>query len=161
VTLNHSAGSAPPDDSNITELIAFENIVPTGPAVSGNTIYTAEAGPVPHLPQNGKVVEFSPGSPSATEVASGAPLLVDVEFGRDRELYALSQGVWSGPFAGAPALPDTGSLVRVNDAGTFSVVVDHLDRPTSVEFIANTAYVVTLTGEIWKIEGVSCPPYGH
>ena len=35
-----------------------------------------------------------------------------------------------------------------------------LDRPTSLEFIGNTAYVVTLTGEIWTIDNVSGPPYG-
>ena len=56
----------------------------------------AEAGPVPHLPEDGKVVSFKavvqPKSPRATEVASGAPLLVDVEFGRGRDLFALSQG---------------------------------------------------------------------
>jgi hypothetical protein len=34
--------------------------------------------------------------------------------------------------------------VKVNANGTFSVVVDELDRPTSLEFIRNTAYVVTL-----------------
>ena len=55
-------------------------------------MYMAEAGPVPHLPENGKVVTFGPKSPTATEVASGAPLLVDVEFGRGHLLYALSQG---------------------------------------------------------------------
>src|SRR5438093_13699019 len=69
-------------DGNVTEMIQFGNIVPTGLAVSGNTIYMAEAGPVPHLPQNGKVVSFAPGSSTANEVASGAPLLVDVERGR-------------------------------------------------------------------------------
>ena len=82
-------------DGEITELIAFGNVVPTGLAVSGNTVYMAEAGPVPHLPENGKVVSFGPKSPTATEVASGASLLVDVEFGRGRTLYALSQGVWT------------------------------------------------------------------
>jgi hypothetical protein len=56
----------------------------------------AEAGPVPHDPAEGKVVSFEPKSPSATEVASGAPLLVDVEFGRARDLYALSQGSFGG-----------------------------------------------------------------
>ena len=61
---------------------------------------------------------------------------------------------------GAPALPNTGALVKVNGDGTFTVVVDGLDRPTSLEFIGNTAYVVTLAGEIWKIDGVSGPPYG-
>ena len=35
-------------DGEITELIAFGNIVPTGLAVSGNTVYMAQAGPIPH-----------------------------------------------------------------------------------------------------------------
>jgi hypothetical protein len=147
-------------DGEVTELIAFGNIVPTGLETSGNTIYMAEAGPVPHEPENGKVVSFGPKSPTATEVASGAPLLVDVESGRGRDLFALSQGVFGGGPPGSPAAPNTGSLVKVNGNGTFSVVVDGLDRPTSVEFIRNTAYVVTLTGEIWKIENVSGPPFG-
>jgi hypothetical protein len=147
-------------DGEVTELIAFGNIVPTGLAVRGKTIYMAEAGPVPHLPQTGKVVSFTPKSTTATEVASGSPLLVDVEFGRGRQLYALSQGVWDGVAAASPALPNTGALVKVNRDGTFTVVTDGLDRPTSLEFIRNTAYVVTLGGEIWKIEGVSGPPHG-
>ena len=141
-------------------MIAFGNIVPTGLETQGNTIYMAEAGPVPHDPANGKVVTFRPKSPSATEVASGAPLLVDVESGRGRDLFALSQGDYSGGPPGSPALPNTGSLVKVNGNGTFSVVFDGLDRPTSVEFIRNTAYVVTLTGEIWKIENPAGPPHG-
>ena len=143
-------------DGEVTELIAFDNIVPTGLAVSGNTVYMAEAGPVPHLPEDGKVVTFGPKSPTATEVASGASLLVDVEFGRGHRLYALSQGDFrSGDPEGSPALPNTGALVKVNGDGTFTVIADGLNRPTSLEFIGNTAYVVTLTGEIWKIEDVS------
>jgi hypothetical protein len=148
-------------DGEVSELIAFDNIVPTGLAVSGNTIYMAEAGPVPHLPQDGKVVSFEPKSPTAREVASGAPLLVDVEFGRGRLLYALSQGLGvDGAPAGSPAQPNTGALVLVNRDRTFTVVTEPLDRPTSLEFIGNTAYVVTLPGEIWRIDGVSRPPYG-
>jgi len=147
-------------DGEITEVITFANIVPTGLAVSGNTVYMTEAGPVPHLPENGKVMAFGPKSPTATEVASGAPLLVDVEFGRGRRLYALSQGDYSGNPEGSPALPNTGALVEVNEDGTFTVIMDGLDRPTSLEFIGNTAYVVTLTGEIWKIDDVSGPPFG-
>ncbi len=147
-------------DGDVTELIAFGNIVPTGLETSGNTIYMAEAGPVPHDPADGKVVSFGPKSPTATDVASGAPLLVDVERGRGRDLFALSQGVFGGGDPGAPAAPNTGSLVKVNGNGTFSVIVDGLDRPTSVEFIKNTAYVVTLTGEIWKVENPSGPPHG-
>ena len=148
-------------DGDITEVIAFGNVVPTGLALHGNTIYMAQAGPIPHLPEDGKVVSFGSKSLTPVEVAWGAPLLVDVEFGRGRTLYALSQGVWDGPFEGTPALPNTGSLVKVNEDGTFSVVVEGLDRPTSLEFIGNTAYVVTITGEVWKIEDVSCPPFGE
>ena len=147
-------------DGEVRVFIAFDDIVPTGLAVSGNTIYMAEAGPVPHLPANGKVVAFGPKSSTATVVASGAPILVDVEFGRGRTLYALSNGEFSGDPAGSPGLPNTGALLKVNGDGTFTVVMDGLDRPTSLEFIGNKAYVVTLTGDIWTIDGVSGPPYG-
>jgi sugar lactone lactonase YvrE len=147
-------------DGEITELMTFGNIVPTGLAVAGDTVYMAEAGPVPHLPQNGRVVSFRPKSSTATVVAGGAPLLVDVEFGRGQRLYALSQGVWiSGP-EGSPASPNTGALVEVNRDGSMTTVTTGLDRPTSLEFIGNTAYVVTLTGEIWKVGNVTCPPFG-
>jgi hypothetical protein len=147
-------------DGEITELITFDNIVPTGLAVRGETVYMAEAGPVPHTAADGKIMSFEFRSPSATGVASGARLAVDVEFGLGRSLYALSQGVWDGAREGSPALPNTGALMEVEPDGSFSVVVDGLDRPTSVEFFGNTAYVATLGGEIWKIDNVSGPPYG-
>ena len=148
-------------DGEVSQLIAFGNIVPTGLEVRGKKVYMAEAGPVPHDPADGKVVAFKPKSPTVSEVASGAPLLVDVEFGRGHDLYALSQGSFGGGPPGSPAAPNTGSLVKVKGDGTFRTVVDGLDRPTSVEFIRNTAYIVTLTGEIWKVENVSGPPHGH
>ena len=34
--------------------------------------------------------------------------------------------------------------MKVNEDGTFTVIMDGLDQPTSLEFIGNTAYVVTL-----------------
>jgi sugar lactone lactonase YvrE len=146
-------------DGEVTMLRAFGNIVPTGLEVRGRTIYMAEAGPVPHLPEDGRVVAFRPGSTTVRDVASGSPLLVDVEFGRGHRLYALSQGIFGGGPAGSPAQPNTGALVKVNRDGTFTVVIDGLNQPTSLEFIGNTAYVVTLGGEIWKIKGVSGPPH--
>ena len=99
-------------DGHITQVIAFDDIVPTGLAVRGNTIYMAEAGPIPHLPETSKVMSFALNSASATQVASGAGLnhiglLVDVEFGGNT-LYALAQGFWNGPFEGTPAQPNTG-----------------------------------------------------
>jgi hypothetical protein len=147
-------------DGEIRVLRAFDNIVPTGLAVRGNRVYMAEAGPVPHLPENGKVVAFEPKSATAAVIASGARLVVDVQFGRGNTLFALSQGVWDGVGAGIPALPNTGALVRVNDHGSFTTVVGGLDRPISLQIIGNAAYIVTLTGEIWTIENVAEPPFG-
>lgn len=148
-------------DGEITVVQSFNNIVPTGMTVSGNQVYLSQAGPVPHLPENGKVVSFSLNSPSVTSVASGAPLMVDVEFGRGQTLFALSQGDWSGNPEGYPALPNTGSLLRVNADGTFSVLADELDRPTSFEIIGNTAYIVTYAGEVWTVDNIAGPPYGR
>lgn len=139
-------------DGEITERIAFGNIVPTGLEVRGNTIYMAQAGPVPHLPETGKVVSFGRKATTATEVASGGPLLVDVEFGPRGALYALSQGFWDGPEEGFPAQPNTGSLLRVNDDGTFTVLETGLDRPTSLEFIGTTAYIVGLGGDVVTVD---------
>jgi hypothetical protein len=139
-------------DGAVSVVIAFGDIVPTGMAVWGNRVYMAEAGPLPFRPQDGKVVSFNPESPTAKEVASGARLLVGVRFGPGRRLYALSQGENADKPAGSPALPNTGSLVEANQDGTFTVITSPLDRPTSMQFIGNTAYVVTYTGQIWKID---------
>jgi sugar lactone lactonase YvrE len=147
----------------ISQMIQFGDIVPTGLAVHGKRIYMAEAGPVPHLPADGKVVKFTPKT-TATQVASGAPLLVDVEFGRGRQLFALSQGIWDLPNdpanAGKPASANTGKLLRVKKDGTLMSIADALDRPTSVEFIGNTAYVITLTGKVIKVTNAGGPPFG-
>ena len=148
-------------NGNITIYKAFDDIVPTGLEVRGNTVYMAEAGPVPHLPENGKVISFNSDSSPITEVATGARLLVDVEYGRGQTLFALSQGIFGGGNPGDPALPNTGSLVRVNPDGTFTEVVNELNQPTSLDFIGNTAYIVTLQGEVWSIDNAAGPPFGH
>jgi hypothetical protein len=148
-------------DGEVSEMLAFGNIVPTGLEVHGNTVFMAEAGPNPHLPENGKVVAFGPKNLTATEVASGAPLLVDVEYGLGQSLYALAQGDFPvGAGDGSPADPNTGKLVEVNEDGTFTTIMDGLNQPTSMEFIGNTAYIVSLAGDIYKIENVSNPPFG-
>jgi len=72
-------------DGNVSVIQQFGDAVPTGLAVSGNTVYLAEAGPVPHLPQNGKVVSFRWGASTTTDVAAGARLRGwDAEAGRPR-----------------------------------------------------------------------------
>src|SRR5690606_353062 len=100
-------------------------------------------------------------SNGAAELSSGGPLMVDVQFGRGRTLYGLAQGVWDGAFPGSPAVPNTGQLLAVNGDGSMSVLAEGLNIPTSMQFIGNDAYIVTLLGEIWKIEDVSSPPFGR
>jgi hypothetical protein len=147
-------------DGNVVPVRQFGNIVPTGLAIKGNQIFFSQAGPVPHNPADGKIASFISNSSGTTNIASGAPLLVDVEFGRGQTMFALSQGDFSGDPAGSPALPNTGSLVRVNSDGTLSIVADELDRPTSLEIIANIAYIITITGEVWTVDNIANPPFG-
>lgn len=150
-------------DGQVDEVVAFGDIVPTGLEVRGNVVYMAEAGPVPHLPAAGKVVSFSSKSPEPVEVAVGGRLLVDVELGLGNTLFALAQGTWTGFYGGegSPADPNTGTLLKVDGHGGFSEVIGGLDRPTSMELIENSAYIVTFTGEIWRIDGIASPPFGR
>jgi len=144
-------------NGRIRQLHALGNVVPTGLEVVGKTLYLAQAGPIPHRPEDGRVVRFTHRS-TAEELASGARLAVDVDISRGR-LFALSQGIWDLPPTpeneGKPAAPDTGALLRLGANGTFDTVVDGLDRPTSLELVGDTAYVVTLTGTILRIDGVA------
>ncbi|MFS0865885.1 ScyD/ScyE family protein [Microbacterium sp. 179-B 1A2 NHS] len=138
----------------VSEVEQFGNTVPTGLAVRGPRVYMAEAGPVPHLPETGRVVTFGLKNPAPRVVGSGASLLVDVEFG-PCGLYALSQGDSPGEIeAGAPALPDSGELLAVRRDGTFAVVAAGLDLPTSVAFTRGAAYVTTLDGDVWRVDPV-------
>jgi hypothetical protein len=147
-------------DGNVSEFAAFDNIVPTGLAVSRRTVFMAQAGPVPHNPEDGKVLAFTPWSSDAIEVASGAPLLVDVEIGFG--VFGLSQGEFEeGNPPSTPALPNTGALVRANWHGGFDVIADGLNMPTSFEIVGRKAYIVTLTGEVWRINNIYRPLRRH
>jgi sugar lactone lactonase YvrE len=143
-------------DGRVNQMIAFGNIVPTGLELRNGTVYMAEAGPVPHLPSNGRIVSFRIKPNAVTQVAAGGRLLVDVELGAGGTLFGLAQGEFTpGNPEGSPANPNTGKLLKVDGQGGFTDVASRLNQPTSLELIGNTAYVVTLGGEIWKITGVS------
>lgn len=138
----------------IREVQAFGNVVPTGLDVSGGQVLMAEAGPVPHRPETGRVITWSARHPRPTVLASGAPLLVDVEADARGRVWVLSQGVWEYPDlpenAGLPASPNTGALYRV-EHGRLVPVVGGLDRPTSLELVGDQAYVITLTGKVLRV----------
>jgi len=121
-------------------------------------VYIAEAGPTPHLPEDGRILSFEAGAPEARVVAAGAPLLVDVQLGRGPALYGLAQGEWDGQEPASPALPNTRSLGPAAAYGGFTVLAEELDRPTSLEIVGDTAYVVTLTGEVLKIDDLEGLP---
>jgi hypothetical protein len=147
------------DGTEITVLKQFNDVVPTGLAKLGNTIFLAELGPVPETPDTGKVVSFGlhathPLAP-AHEVAAGVSMIVGTKLGSHGKLYALSQGIApAGIQPGQPASPNTGRLLRVNYDGTFTILIDKLDQPASLNFVCNTAYIVTLTGEVWEVRDV-------
>lgn len=144
-------------DGDVTEVVTLGNVVPTG-----NDVYFTLAGPVPHEPEQGRVMATDGKWSAPTQIASGAPLAVDVELGRGRTMYALAQGDWpEGSNEGDPALPDTGELLRVNDDGSMTPVVAGLDRPTSMEVAGTTAWVVSLDGEITRVDNLAGPPFGR
>jgi hypothetical protein len=152
-------------DGQVSEYETFTDIVPTGLEIKGDRVYMAEAGPNPHLPQNGRIVSFKANGhgnvqPTVSPVAAGGRLMVDVEYGRGSRLYGLSQGVFlAGNGDGSPATHNTGSIVAVGNDGTVTTVVGGLDQPTSFELIGTTAYVVTLGGEVWQVENAT--GHGH
>lgn len=133
---------------------SFGNVVPTGIDISGNHVLMAEAGPVPHSLADGKIVTFGRWSSGAIEIATGCQLCVDVERGREGVLFGLAQGVFGGGDPGAPAKANTGSLLRVDRDGSVSTIADGLNQPTSMELIGDTAYIISLAGEIWTIDNV-------
>ena len=135
-----------------------KNVVPTGlERVGRRTVLVGQAGPVPHTPKTGRVVARRAGG-RIERLASGAPLLVDVEVGPQHRLYGLAQGNW--PYEGQegkegfPAKPNTGHLMLANSHGQFKSVVSGLDRPTTFEIIGDTAFVVTITGKVLRISGL-------
>jgi hypothetical protein len=138
------------------------DVVPTGLDRAGRTVVVAQAGPVPHLPSTGRVVALRRPAGTAVELATGAPLLVDVEVAH-HTLYGLAQGFW--PYAGQegkegyPAAARTGLLMRADRNGHFQPLVSGLDRPTTFEIIGDSAYVITITGKVIKVAGLG--DHGH
>ena len=148
-------------NGSIREVATFENVVPTGLEAGtfpGN-VFVTQMGPIPHEPEDGKVVALRVFS-EPREVASGARMLIDVEWGPHRRLYVVSQGQWDGTGEGSRAKPNTGRLLVVGHHGDLTPVVDGdgkelvLDRPTSVEFVGNTGYVVSVTGDVYRVDGL-------
>ncbi len=147
-------------DGAINEVATFGNEVPVGLETTEGQFFLTQLGPIPHLPEDGKILSVQKGGkPNA--LGSGASMLIDVEEGPRDTLYAVSQGEWDGVGEGSRAKPDTGRLLVVGTKGELTPVLDGgggrplvLDRPTSVEFVGNTAYVVSVTGDVYRVDGL-------
>lgn len=143
----------------VREVQALDNVVPTGLEVARGRVWFTELGPVPHVPEDGRIMLMRPAR-EPREVARGAAMLVDVEQGPHGRLYGVAQGEWNGTGEGFPALPDTGRLVVADGHGGLAAIVDGdgeeivLDRPISIEFVGDTGYVLTLTGAVLRVDGL-------
>ena len=151
-------------NGGVSTVKQYGNVVPSGLDVFRGQVFLAETGAITGSPGSyeeiGEVTAFDLGDPSdAGPVSSGISMAVDVQSGPGSSLYALSQGTWNPDLdesaAGAPALPGTGQLLRINRDGSTSVLLDGLDLPTSLHFAGGIAYVVTLSGDVWKVRGIS------
>lgn len=146
-------------NGSIIEVATFENQVPTGLEVTAGRVFITQAGPIPHEPEDGRVLSLRRGW-EPREIASGASMLIDVERGPHGKLYGLSQGQWDGVGEGSPASPNTGRLVIVERDGDLTPVVDGrgqelvLDRPTAMEFVGHTGYVVSVVGDVYRIDNL-------
>ncbi len=48
-----------------------------------------------------------------------------------------------------------------DDHGDFASPVQGLDRPTSMEIVGTTAYIVGLSGGVVRVGGIATPPFGR
>ena len=132
-------------DGSIEIIISLDNVVPTGVTVAQDgSLVWAQIGPFPHEPADGKVVQLT--GTSTTTLASGLANVIDVQYGADDRLFALTLGD-SDPSGEAPGVPFTGRISIVNADGTFSPIVEGFMFATSMEFCEGDAYVTGLTGE--------------
>ena len=139
-------------DGEVRELLALDNVVPTGLAAAGRTLFMGLAGRGPPSPRGRQGRRDRAARRGGDRVRSAAGRRRGAR--PDRRLYALSQGIWRPPGnPGSPASADTGSLTRV-DHGRLTPVAGPLDRPTSVAFSRRSAFVVTLTGKVMRIDGI-------
>ncbi len=149
----------------VSDLVAFDatDAVPLGLEVSDGDVYLSTGGPIPHLPSTAKINEIrrdgsvEPIAGWGSDYTGNRGLPIDVEAGRKGRLYGLLQGHWDLPAIpdneGFPAAHDTGEIVAVNH-GEFRTVVAGLDQPTSLEIVGKTAFVVTLSGTVLRIDGL-------
>jgi sugar lactone lactonase YvrE len=160
---NHNRMMRITTTGDIEEVTEFPNHpVSTGMDFAADgTARVAYLGQGPFFPQDGKVVSVNINTGAITELASGASMLTDVEFGPAGQLYALQFNDTSNATSEEDAFgPFKGNILRVNPDGTLTKLVTGLTFTTFLEFDGDTAYISNFAivpgmGEIVKIENFS------
>jgi hypothetical protein len=144
-------------NGDIEVIASFGNIVPTRVQPLNGTAYVSQIGAFPHTPDSGRVSLLNLGSGALSTVASGVPYIIDVESGPGGNLFAISFGEQPEGEGGEddpPAVPFTGQLLVVG-GGAFAPIVTQLFLPTSLDFIGNSAFIVTINCQVWRVDNVS------
>jgi len=157
---NHNRLLRVTSSGQISEITEFpDHPVSTGIASTGSgPFYVGYLGKGPFLPADGKVVSVDSASGAITEVASGEPMITDVQVGPDGNLYALQ---FNDPEDAGPDFfaPGTGKVLTVNDDGTMSPLITGLTFATFMEFDGDTLYIANAgiipAGQIIKVENFS------
>lgn len=141
-------------DGDISILVSYDNIVPTGLATkdSGPVLNTWFS-PGPHNPGDSFLVSVGFPTGNVTKIADTYAQLIDVEFGPGGKTYVLQFGDQS--FDETGDVPPPPGRLLVLDGGKLLPLVTGLTLATSLNFSGDTAYITSLTGELVKIDGVS------
>ena len=139
-------------DGSISILAAFDNIVPTGlETPDGGAVWNTWFSPAPHNPGDSFLVQVGFPTGTVTTVADEWAQLIDVELGPGGNVYVLQFGDQQ---LDENAPPPPGRLLLLQ-GDQLVPVVEGLMLPTSLNFSGDTAYITSLTGEVYAIPGVS------
>jgi hypothetical protein len=136
---------------DISLLSEFDNVVPTGLASdSSGPVLATWFSAAPHLPGDSHVVSVAVPGGAVTQLASGPASMIDVTFGPDDRTFVLQFSDYVEDETAPPS--PTGRIYEL-EGTTLTLLVDGFVLPTSLNFDGDTAYVTSLTGQVWQIEG--------
>jgi hypothetical protein len=140
---NHGEMDKITPDGQITRVIDISatqgHVVPTAVAYHGN-FYIGNLGTFgpEHMPEN--IYKVTP-SGQIKIVATGLSEVLGVAFDAQGRMYALESST-----GGVAPNPGTGDIVRFNDDGTRTIIVDHLVVPSGMTFGPDGALYVSNIG---------------
>jgi hypothetical protein len=118
------------------------HIVPTSVDYQGNVYFGNLSTFDPGSNGNAGVYKVTP-SGNISQVATGLTAVTGVAI-RNGTIYALE--AFTGFFAPAPTVANTGMVVRLNDRGTWDIVASGLNFPTAMTFGPDGALYVSNNG---------------